>query len=417
MESINERTPTTFSRWKQWLVSKNPSHRPDPLQDEYQLLAMSGESTSEIKEPNEAGLSSSLENMYPSTKHARPLIVLDSPSSFVSSLYARFLSLWTPSFTYAILGGQLLSFSITCSSIATSQLVQRHWILPSTQAFFGYLSIFIVFTPYTIHRYGLRGWTKVIMRDGWKYFLLSFGDAQGNFLAIKAYAYTDLLSCMLLDAWAIPMCLFTSWIFMKTKYHWTQVLGVVICIAGLCLLVVSDLVTGKNGQSNSRWIGDTLILVAATIFGISNATEEFFVRRSPLYEVVGQLGMWGTLVTGIQAFILERDLIASAPWDSETIGLLFICTLSIFVFFSLAPLLFRTASSSYLNMSLLTSDFYGLIFGIFLFHYSPYWLYFLAFAVVMVGLLTYFWHTAPEEEGESNVRIPSYVSHGGNIES
>lgn len=49
--------------------------------------------------------------------------------------------------------------------------------------YYSYLSIFIVFTPYTIHRCeyqpsnryspltfldGLRGWTKVIMRDGWK---------------------------------------------------------------------------------------------------------------------------------------------------------------------------------------------------------------------------------------------------------
>lgn len=36
---------------------------------------------------------------------------------------------------------------------------------------------------------------------------------------------------------------------------------------------------------------------------------------------------------------------------------------ALFIFFSLAPLLYRTASSSYFNMSLLTSDFYGLIFG------------------------------------------------------
>ncbi|KAI9567985.1 solute carrier family 35 member SLC35F1/F2/F6, partial [Boletus coccyginus] len=347
----------------------------------------------------------------------RPSVTFDSPTSFVKSLYARFLSLWTPSFTYAILGGQILSFAVTCSSVTTSELVERHWILPCTQTFFGYFSIFIVYIPYTIHKYGLRGWAKVIMRDGWKYFLLSFGDAQGNFLAVKAYGYTDLLSCMLLDAWAIPVCLFTSWMYMRTKYHWTQVLGVVLSIVGLCLLVVSDLVTGKDGHAERRGMGDALMIVAATIFGIANATEEFFVRRSPLYEVVGQLGMWGTLVSGLQAFILERDLVALAPWDSGTIGLLLIYTLSLFTFFSLALFLFRTASSSYVNMSLLTSDFYGLIFGmpasnaIFLRqHYSPYWLYFPAFAVVMSGLVIYFWHATPEEQGESDVRIPSYIS-------
>lgn len=41
---------------------------------------------------------------------------------------------------------------------------------------------------------------------------------------MKAYQYTTLLSCMLLDAWAIPVCLLFSWIYMRPKYHWTQIL-------------------------------------------------------------------------------------------------------------------------------------------------------------------------------------------------
>ena len=24
--------------------------------------------------------------------------------------------------------------------------------------------------------------------------------------------------------WAIPVCLFLSWVYMRTKYHWTQLL-------------------------------------------------------------------------------------------------------------------------------------------------------------------------------------------------
>ena len=41
---------------------------------------------------------------------------------------------------------------------------------------------------------------------------------------VKAYEYTTLLSCMLLDAWAIPVCILFSWIYMRPKYHWTQLL-------------------------------------------------------------------------------------------------------------------------------------------------------------------------------------------------
>jgi len=36
---------------------------------------------------------------------------------------------------------------------------------------------------------------------------------------------------------------------------------------------------------------------------------------------------------------------------------------AMFILYSVAPLLFRMASSSYFNMALLTSDFYGLLFG------------------------------------------------------
>ena len=50
----------------------------------------------------------------------------------------------------------------------------------------------------------------------------------------------------------------------------------------------------------------------------ANATEEFFVRRSPLYEVVGQLGMWGVLINGIQAAGLEHKAMTTASWNGAT---------------------------------------------------------------------------------------------------
>ena len=47
----------------------------------------------------------------------------------------------------------------------------------------------------------------------------------------------------------------------------------------------------------------------------ANAAEEFFVRQSPLYEVVGQLGMWGTLINGVQAAALEHKGMKTANWN------------------------------------------------------------------------------------------------------
>ena len=59
-----------------------------------------------------------------------------------------------------------------------------------------------------------------------------------------------------------------------------------------------------------------------------------------------------------------------------TVGLLVAYTTAMFVLYTVAPLLYRMASSAYYNISLLTSDFYGLLFGLFLFvcaatYFSP----------------------------------------------
>ena len=42
------------------------------------------------------------------------------------------------------------------------------------------------------------------------------------------------------------------------------------------------------------------------------------MRKSPLYEVVGQLGMWGVLINGIQAAGLEHKAMTTASWNGAT---------------------------------------------------------------------------------------------------
>jgi len=56
----------------------------------------------------------------------------------------------------------------------------------------------------------------------------------------------------------------------------------------------------------------------------ANAAEEFFVRQSPLYEVVGQLGMWGTVINTIQAAALEHNGMRHAAWNGATGELRFV---------------------------------------------------------------------------------------------
>jgi len=84
-------------------------------------------------------------------------------------------------------------------------------------------------------------------------------------------------------------------------------------------------------------------------------------------------------------------------------------TAAMLILYTVAPLLYRLTSSAFFNLSLLSSDFYGLLFGLFLYHYRPYWLYFISFVVVIAGLITYFWHSTPEEQGMLDPKPPAYV--------
>ncbi|KIN96174.1 hypothetical protein M404DRAFT_1006926, partial [Pisolithus tinctorius Marx 270] len=281
---------------------------------------------------------------------SRPSILLTSPSAFARSVYVRFLSLWTPSFVRSMLYGQVLSVALTSISVLTTELVDRNWVLPSTQVFFSYASMFIVYTPYTVYKYGMKGWCKLIVHDGWKYLILTLGDFEAGYLYIKAFGYTDLMSCMLLDAWTIPVCMLACWAVMHVRYHWTQVLGVVICIGGLALLVTSDLLTGKNGDATRSGEGDGFMLAASTLYGFVNAVEEFLVRRSPLYEVLGQMGLWGMVASSVQSSILERQKWKTSTWDGVTAGLLIGQTISssaTFTTYSIQMMLFRMASSPF----------------------------------------------------------------------
>jgi len=345
---------------------------------------------------------------------SRPPIEYTSLNAFMRSIQRRIKSIWTRRFVLSLLAGQVVSLCITCTNVTTTELVQRNWALPTTQTFFLYFSIFVIYTPYTMYQYGMKGWAQMVLRDGWKYFILAACDVEGNYTVVKAYQYTDLLSCMLLDAWAIPVCIFFSYLYMRTKYHWTQLLGVLVCVGGLGMLVSSDFLTDKNYQALDKAKGDVFMIIGATLYGFTNATEEFFVRKSPLYEVIGQLGMWGVLINGIQAASLEHNAMKTASWNGATIGILIAYTTSMVILYTVAPILYRMASSAYFNLSLLSSDFYGLLFGLFLFHYKPFWLYFPSFSVVILGLIIYFWSKTPEEQGKVDPHAPAYVArkHG-----
>lgn len=206
------------------------------------------------------------------------------------------------------------------------------------------------------------------------------------------------MSAELLDACSIITVVVLSFLFLKVRYHWTQILGILICLGGLGLLVASDAKTGKNYGAIDAIKGDLFVILGACCYGVSNVLEEYFVSKRPLYEVVGMLGFFGTFIMGVQCAIFERASLQNTAWNGAIAGYLVGYTLTLFILYSFTPILLRLSSAMFYNLSLLTSgmlpieemqltvlDFWGLIIGIRLFGFYVYKLYPVAFCMVIVG--------------------------------
>ena len=146
--------------------------------------------------------------------------------------------------------------------------------------------------------------------------------------------------------------------------------------------------TIKGGEHPLK--GDLFMLVAATAYGLTNVAEEFLVSKRPLYEVVGQLGLYGIFINGVQASIFDRNQFEESTWRPVIAGYIVGFTICMFTFYSLAPVVFRMASAAFFNISLLTANFWGLLIGIRLFGYTIFYLYGVAFTCIVLGLVIYY---------------------------
>ncbi|CAE7188604.1 hypothetical protein CFE70_006826 [Pyrenophora teres f. teres 0-1] len=302
-----------------------------------------------------------------------------------------FQYLKTKQFWITLLLGQVLAICITGTNTLSSLLSNQGTSIPAFQSFFNYVLLNIIYTSYTLYKYGFKKWTRLILKDGWRYFILAFMDVEGNYFIVLAYRYTTILSAQLINFWAIAVVVIISFLFLRVRYHYTQIIGILLCIGGLGVIFGSDHITGTNNfGAKSPVKGDLFALLGATFYGLSNVFEEWLVSERPLYEVVGQLAFWGMFINGTQAGIFDRAAFRSAHWNAKVGGYLTGYTFILSLFYSLAPVLFRLSSAAFFNISLLTGSFWGVAIGVKVFGLRIHWMYPIAFVLIIVGQVIYF---------------------------
>ncbi|XP_014301447.1 solute carrier family 35 member F2 isoform X1 [Myotis lucifugus] len=287
--------------------------------------------------------------------------------------------------------GQILSLCICGTAITSQYLAEKYEVnTPMLQSFINYCLLFLVYTVMLAFQSGPDSLLHILKRKWWKYILLGLADVEANYLIVKAYQYTTLTSVQLLDCFGIPVLMALSWFILYARYKVIHFVAVAICLLGVGTMVGADILAKRSDNSGSDvLIGDIFVLVGASLYAISNVCEEYIVKKLSRQEFLGMLGLFGTIISGIQLLLMEYKNIASIHWDWK-IALLFVAfALCMFCLYSFMPLVIKVTSATSVNLGILTSDLYSLFFGLFLFGYTFSGLYILSFAVIMVGFILY----------------------------
>jgi solute carrier family 35, member F1/2 len=266
--------------------------------------------------------------------------------------------------------GQVLSLCITATNTFTSFLSIEGTSIPAFQTLFNYILLSIIYVPIMVSRYGMRKIGAILLRDWWKYFILSFMDVEGNYFTVLAYRYTNILSAQLINFWSIVCVVIVSFTLLRVRYKWAQIVGILVACGGMGILLASDHITGSNGGPTENALkGDLFALAGATLYGLSNVFEEWFVSKRPMWEVLSMMGFFGMFINGATAGIFDRQTFQEATWNGPVIGYIVGYTLALTIFYSLAPFILRMGSAAFFDISLLTGNFWGVIIGIHVFGY------------------------------------------------
>ncbi|PUZ71505.1 hypothetical protein GQ55_2G318900 [Panicum hallii var. hallii] len=279
--------------------------------------------------------------------------------------------------------GQFVSLLITSTGFSSSELARRGVNAPTSQSLLNYILLALVYGGTLIYK------RRHLTVKWYYYLLLGIIDVEANYIVVKAYQYTSLTSVMLLDCWSIPCVIVLTWIFLKTKYGLRKFIGVGVCVAGLVLVVFSDVHASDRAKGPNPLKGDLLVIGGSMLYAISNVTEEYFVKKSNRVEVMAMLGLFGAIISGIQISILERQELRSTHWNASAILPFIGFAVAMFLFYSTVPIILKICGATMLNLSLLTSDMWAVLIRIFAYHEKVDWMYFVAFAGTAIGLVIY----------------------------
>jgi hypothetical protein len=114
------------------------------------------------------------------------------------------------------------------------------------------------------------------------------------------------------------------------------------------------------------------------------------------------MGGFGIIVAFIQFMIVDFPGVEQTTFTWGIIGSTIGFILCLFFMYTNTSSYLQESDAILFNLSLLTSDVYAVIFTYFFYGYLVNWLYFLAFGLVIVGLIFYHSEKPPLQVGQEN---------------
>jgi solute carrier family 35, member F1/2 len=233
----------------------------------------------------------------------------------------------------------------------------------------------------------------------WKYVGASFLHFYANYFVVLSFRFTSLTSIMLLDVMALPSAMILSVVFLKRRYMSIHFLGATVCMLGIIFNILADYeldLVAEGTEFPDRLWGDILAGLGAILYGTNNVITESLVRGAggPV-EYLGCLGLFGTLWSAIQAVAVERQDIGKFFNGGGTCPvaagglLMFLFAKSKGLTFFCSSHFLVISESAFLNLSILTSDFWAVAFSIVAQHIWPSPLFWVAVTFTFCGVIIY----------------------------
>ncbi|KAM9811605.1 solute carrier family 35 member F2-like isoform 1-T1 [Syngnathus typhle] len=311
--------------------------------------------------------------------------------------------------------GQVLAVLVCGTAVSSQYLSSAYQVdAPMLQSAIHYALLCLAYTPALFCTRGPRSVFQMSRKRWLQYFLLGLVDVEANYSVVKAYQYTTLTSIQLLDCFVIPVVMILSWWFLKTRYRPVHYVSVCICLLGVSAMVGADLLAGRDqGSTSNILLGDGLVLLSAALYGLSNVWQEYTVKNRSRLEFLGMLGLFGSVISGVQMMALEFHHASVIQWSwqvgqchtwfsfsfffpsnkssfllwSAVLFGAFACCM--FTLYSLMPVIIEDSNAAAINLSMLSADVFSIFCGIFIFRYNFSGLYVVSLVVIFVGFITF----------------------------